>query len=100
MFYAVKCCFNLLGLRSQVGLAPSAHSIPFLQGVLQLLAGLPPLVHNTIHRVGQHDDDDDDCDTILLSKILELNIKMNSSYNYNNIMIIIDQVKILKILKL
>jgi hypothetical protein len=33
MFYAVKGCFNLLGLRSQIGLAPSAHSIPFLQGV-------------------------------------------------------------------
>ena len=30
IFYAVKCCFNLLRMRSQIGLAPSA---PLAQGL-------------------------------------------------------------------
>ena len=32
IFYAIKCCFSLLRMRSQVGLAPSAHCY-LLQGL-------------------------------------------------------------------
>ena len=43
VFYAVKCCFNLLRMRSQIGLAPSA---PLAQGL--------GLGFKRLHRVVAH----------------------------------------------
>ena len=46
IFYAVKGCFNLLRMRSQIGLAPSAHCY-LLQGLGAVASSVAHVAHKT-----------------------------------------------------